>query len=168
MKPLCIRSLQPADLPRIEEIVTAAGNFNPAEIATAMELVNEAIAKGEASGYEIIVAERQGSASGVEGYACYGATPLTEGVYDLYWIAVHPQAQRRGAGGALMRHVEEDVQRRGGRMLMIETSSREGYEATIGFYRGIDYTLQARIKNFYHVGDDKLIFSKEFPQSERT
>jgi len=46
-------------------------------------------------------------------------------------------------------------------MLLIETSSRNGYDATIGFYKRINYELAARIKNYYQIGDDKLVFSKE-------
>jgi ribosomal protein S18 acetylase RimI-like enzyme len=50
---------------------------------------------------------------------------------------------------------------RGGRMLLIETSSHETYGATIRFYKRSGYELVARIKNFYRIGDDKLVFFKE-------
>jgi ribosomal protein S18 acetylase RimI-like enzyme len=156
-----IRPLAPDDRSRIHEIVTAAGNFSGEEIAVAMELVDEALQTGEESGYIIVVAEAPGVTAAVMGYACYGPTPLTEGTYDLYWIAVHPEAQGRGAGQALIKYAEEDIRRRGGRLLLIETSSREDYNATTGFYKRTNYELAARIRNFYHVGDDKLIFSKE-------
>jgi ribosomal protein S18 acetylase RimI-like enzyme len=156
-----IRPINPGDRSRIYEIVTAAGNFNDPEIATAMELVDEALEKGEKSSYIIVVAEMPVAAATVAGYACYGSTPLTEGVFDLYWIAVHPETQGRGVGRELIQHVEEDIRSRGGRMLLIETSSRDGYEATIGFYKRTNYELAARIKNFYRIGDDKLVFLKE-------
>jgi ribosomal protein S18 acetylase RimI-like enzyme len=51
--------------------------------------------------------------------------------------------------------------KRGGRMLLIETSSQETYGATIRFYERNGYQLMARIKNYYRIGDDKLVFSKE-------
>jgi ribosomal protein S18 acetylase RimI-like enzyme len=95
---------------------------------------------------------------GVQGYACYGATPLTQGVYDLYWIAA---VQGKGFGRRLIEFVEQDVRKRGGRMLLIETSSQEAYGATIHFYEKTGYELVARIKNFYKIGDDKLVFLKE-------
>ena len=156
-----IRPLAPGDRYRIYEIITAAGNFSDQEIATAMELVDEALQIGEESGYIIIVAELPGAAAAIAGYACYGPTPLTEGTYDLYWIAVHPEAQGHGVGQALIRYVEVDICSRGGRLLLIETSSREEYDATIEFYKRTNYELAARIRNFYRIGDDKLIFSKE-------
>jgi ribosomal protein S18 acetylase RimI-like enzyme len=153
--------MTPGDRSRIHEIVTATGNFNDQEITTAMELVDEALDKGEQSGYIIIVAEMPGAAVTVEGYACYGPTPLTEGVFDLYWIAVHPEAQGHGIGRRLIEYVENDIRSRGGRMLLIETSSRDEYGPTIAFYKRTNYELSARIKDFYRIGDDKLIFSKE-------
>ena len=156
-----IRPITPGDRPRVHEIVTATGNFNDQEIATAMELVDEALDKGEESGYVAIVAEMPGNPAIIEGYACYGPTPLTEGVFDLYWIAVHPGAQGHGIGRRLVEYVEDDIRSRGGRMLLIETSSRDEYGPTIAFYERTNYDLTARIKNFYRVGDDKLIFSKE-------
>jgi ribosomal protein S18 acetylase RimI-like enzyme len=156
-----LRTINPDDRSRIHEIVTAAGNFSDQEIATAMELVDEAIQRGEESGYAIVVAEISETSPTVAGYACYGPTPLTEGVFDLYWIAVHPKAQGYGIGRKLIGFVEEDIRSRGGRMLLIETSSRQDYDSTIEFYRRTHYELAARIKNFYRIGDDKLIFSKE-------
>jgi hypothetical protein len=44
----------------------------------AMALVDEALGKREESGYIVIVAEMPGDPVTVEGYACYGPTPLTE------------------------------------------------------------------------------------------
>lgn len=162
-----IRPVNTGDRSRIREIVTAAGNFNDQEIATAMELIDEFLAKGEASGYIAIVAEMPGNPGAVEGYACYGPTPLTEGVYDLYWIAVHPDAQGRGIGRRLVAYVEDDIRSRGGRMLLIETSSRDEYGPTIAFYERTNYELAARIRNFYRIGDDKLVFSKELSQGKK-
>ena len=156
-----IRSITPGDRLRIWEIVTATGNFSEQEIATAMELIDEALHQGEGSGYIAVVAEISEPAAAIEGYACYGPTPLTEGVFDLYWIAVHPRAQGLGIGRRLVEYVENDIRSRGGRMLLIETSSRDEYDATIAFYQRTNYELAARIKNFYRVGDDKLIFIKE-------
>jgi ribosomal protein S18 acetylase RimI-like enzyme len=141
-------------------MVTSSGRFNAEEIATALELVDEALEKGEASGYFIAVLEEEGQKSPIHGYACYGPTPLTQGVYDLYWIVVGPSAQRKGYGRRLLEFVERDIAGRGGRMLLIETSSQESYGGTVRFYQRAGYDLVARIKNFYRVGDDKLIFSK--------
>jgi ribosomal protein S18 acetylase RimI-like enzyme len=160
--PLRIRPLDAADRPAIQEMVVSSGKFNAEELVTALELVDEALDKGDASGYLFaVLEEEEGQKSYVHGYACYGPTPLTQGVYDLYWIVVGPSTQRRGYGKRLLEFVEKDVIRRGGRMVLIETSSQESYRGTVGFYRHAGYALAARIRNFYRVGDDKLIFSKD-------
>ena len=156
-----IRPLRREDRARIEDVVVAAGNFSPVEIAVAMELVDEALTRGALSGYIVAVLEEPGRQPPVQGYVCYGLTPLTDGVYDLYWIVVDPASQGKGFGHRLLDFVEKDAVRRGGRMLLIETSSQQTYDATIRFYQRSGYELAARIKNFYRVGDDKLVFSKE-------
>jgi len=158
-----VRPLVSADRPRIEGMVVSSGKFNDPEIATALELVDESLEKGEEeSGYLFAVLEVQEEDSTVvRGYACYGPTPLTQGVFDLYWIVVDPADQGKGFGRFLIDYVERDVRRRGGRMLLIETSSQEAYGPTIRFYERSGYELVARIKNFYRIGDDKLVFSKE-------
>jgi len=96
----------------------------------------------------------------LRGFACYGPIPLTQGVYDLYWIVVDPAYQKKGNGRYLLGYVEREVKKQGGRMLLIETSSQESYVATTRFYERNGYQLAARIKDFYRIGDDKLVFSK--------
>lgn len=156
-----IRQLESHDRSRIEEMVASSGKFNDVEIETALELVDEALKEGDESGYIIVVIEYGREHPKLHGFACYGPTPLTQGVFDLYWIVVDPAAQRKGFGRYLIEYVERDVIKRGGRMLLIETSSQESYSATIRFYERNSYQLVARIKNFYRIGDDKLVFSKE-------
>jgi len=156
-----IRPIERPDRSRIEEIVVSSGKFNREEITTALELVDEALEKGEESGYIIRVLEVGKGHPAVQGYFCYGPTPLTQGVYDLYWIVIDPAVQGKGFGRRLIEYVEGDIVKRGGRMLLVETSSQESYNATIRFYKKAGYKRVARIKNFYRIGDDKLVFSKE-------
>jgi ribosomal protein S18 acetylase RimI-like enzyme len=158
---LRIRPLEPRDRSPIEQMVVSSGKFNDVEIATALELVEEALEEGEESGYLFAVLDHGDNHGAVLGYACYGPVPLTLGVYDLYWIVVDPSSQGKGFGRRLIEYVENDVLNRGGRMILIETSSQETYGATVRFYEGSGYHLAARITNFYRIGDDKLIFQKE-------
>jgi ribosomal protein S18 acetylase RimI-like enzyme len=156
-----IRTLKSQDRSPIESIVISSGKFSPVEIDTAMELVDASLQSGDKSGYFFAVLEAGGADPKVRGYACYGPVPLTEAAYDLYWIVVDPAFQGKGFGQRLIRHVEQDVERRGGRMVLIETSSQESYGATVRFYERSGYELAARIRNFYKKGDDKLVFQKE-------
>lgn len=134
--------------------------FTTDEVDCALSLVDEAINRpDQADPYRFVV-----GVSGVEvvGYACWGTSPMTEGTYDLYWIAVDPAVQGKGVGGLLIAHVEEHVRSKGGRMLLIETSSRSDYEATQRFYARSGYVIEVRLRDYYTPGDDKLVYAKRF------
>ncbi|MDZ7371200.1 MAG: GNAT family N-acetyltransferase [candidate division KSB1 bacterium] len=151
------RTVLPQDRESVREIVTSAGFFYPAEIPIAVELVNERLEKGEASGYHFIFAEIDGK---TVGYACYGPIPCTMASWDLYWIAVHQKVRGQGIGKALLRECEAAVRNAGGRRLYIETSGRELYAPTRAFYLANGCILEATLKDFYAPGDDKCIFVK--------
>ena len=78
--------------PKISAGTESTGVFSPGEIQIAVELADERLAKGEASGYYFVFAEEDGQ---VRGYACYGPIALTVGSYDLYWIAVAKSTRGR-------------------------------------------------------------------------
>ena len=151
------RPLEARDRPAIADLVQRVGNFSSDEVEVALELVDHWLADGEASDYICWVIEDD---EGVRGYVCIGPTPLTDGTFDLYWIAVDPSAQGRGYGQALTRLAEEEARARGGRLLLIETASHETYSSTVRFYERAGYDLVSRIADFYKPGDDKLTFAK--------
>jgi ribosomal protein S18 acetylase RimI-like enzyme len=153
-----------ADRSGVFRILESAGNFTPEEVATALELIDEWLELGEHSGYLTYVLESQTEGdSEVVAYVCFGPTPLTESTYDLYWIAVDKSKHRGGVGKRLLKFTEEEIARRGGQMLLVETSSQETYGGTIQFYEKTGYELVGKIKDYYKPGDDKLIFAKRLP-----
>jgi ribosomal protein S18 acetylase RimI-like enzyme len=111
------------------------------------------------------VADRGPGSPLVAGYACFGATPLTQGTFDLYWIAVDPVLHGAGVGRALMRAVEDAVRGEGGRLLLIETASKPSYAKTRAFYIAWRCEEVARIKDFYAVGDDKVIYARRLTEA---
>jgi ribosomal protein S18 acetylase RimI-like enzyme len=122
------------------------------------ELWTEFITKSEAeSWYHFIAARRDGQ---VLGFACYGQRPLTQGTYDLYWIAVDKKHHRQGIGEILLSEAEKQVKARGGRLLIAETAGKSAFEPTRHFYLKTGYELEARIRDFYSPGDDLVIFTK--------
>jgi len=160
-----IRPLAAADRSGVFRILENAGNFTPEEVATALELIDEWLELGEHSGYLTYVLEaRDEDSSAVLGYVCFGPTPLTESTFDLYWIAVDKSKHRGGVGKRLLKFTEEEIVRRGGKMLLIETSSQETYGGTIQFYERTGYELVGKIPEYYKPGDDKLIFAKQMVQ----
>ena len=157
-----IRPATAADRERILEILAATGRFTRQEIGWAMELVDLACSRQARREYEAHVLEEpsSGPQRSVQGYVLLGPTPMSEGVFDLYWIAVDPARQAQGFGRVLLRFVENEVRRQGGRMLLIETSSKRSYEPTVRFYRRAGYQEISRIKDFYRIEDDKVVFAK--------
>lgn len=150
-----IRPLAASDRPVIETLLRASGNFNETEVTAAVEMVDLALAGSRDYVYHVLVAERDGRSLG---YALFGPTALTEGTWDLYWIAVHPDAHGTGVGKSLLRGVENEVRSRGGRILVIETSGRPDYEKARRLYERAGYARACRIQDFYRDGDDKLIY----------
>lgn len=144
----------------IADLIVSVENFNQAEVDCALELVDIYLDDPDQKDYCVAVAED--TASVVHAYACWGPVPLTKGTYDLYWIATHPNARGSGYGQALMDFVERSVSEQKGRLLVVETSAKDSYEGTIAFYRRLGYEEASLMKDFYDVGDDRLIFVKRF------
>jgi ribosomal protein S18 acetylase RimI-like enzyme len=140
----------------LEALVRATGRFRESEVATAVELLDAALAGDD--DYRFLGAF---DGDALAGYACWGPTPGTEGTYDLYWIVVDPARQGRGVGTALVTAVEGRLAADGGRLIVVETSSRPDYAATRGFYRQRGYVEAARVPGYYAPGDDLVIYRKD-------
>ena len=116
---------------QIQDITARAGVFNEEEIDTVSVMWNEYLTLGiEGSGYNFIV-DRDGDQ--ILGFAIYGPRYLAAGVFDLYWIAVDPNARRNGVGRNLLNFCESAVCEQGGRILIAETSGTPLYENTRQF-----------------------------------
>lgn len=154
-----VGAIDPQQRGRLAEILAATAVFSPEEIDVALELFDESDAQG-APAYEFVGA--YDDAGVLTGYACYGPTPGTDGTYDVYWIAVHPDAQGAGGGSQLLREVERRLAERGGRLLIVETSSRDAYVGTRRFYETRGYSEEARVESFYAPSDDRVVYTKRF------
>jgi len=152
-----IRPMTHDDKPEIIRFLQDLPEFEPPEIAVAEEVIDSYLDNPSRSGYHIQVAEAE---TRVAGYVCYGPAPLTEGTWDLYWVAVSAEKQGEGIGHVLMTFAEDEMRSAGGRHIIIETSSKLGYEKTRRFYLSQGYEIVGRIPDFYAPGDDKLILQK--------
>src|SRR5512136_648362 len=104
---LKIRPLLRRARPRLAALLKAQAHFRPQEVQIALELIDIGLNQPGQEDYLLRCAEdKQGE---VRGYVCYGKAPLTDAVYDLYWIVVHPDSWNQGTGTALLRHAEEDL-----------------------------------------------------------
>ena len=151
-----IRPLVAKDKEPLAALIRKIETFSPQEVEVAIELVGIALTPGNTD-YSVMVADRGGQ---LVGYVCYGPTPMTEGTYDLYWIASDPTVRGQGVGASLIAGMEADMRRRGARVIRVETSATEAYGPTRGFYASMKYGEEARIRDFYKVGDDLIILTK--------
>jgi len=151
---LIVEPANPNDRQGILAVTSRIDNFTDEEKDTVLELWDD-----QERGYSFLVA-REGAE--IFGYACYGTRALTEGTYDLFWIAVDPSARRKGVGVALMRAAESEVRKRSGRLLIVETSGMEEYASTRAFYESVGYQKEAVIRDFYKAGDDLVIYTMHF------
>jgi ribosomal protein S18 acetylase RimI-like enzyme len=152
-----VRPMAAYDKPAIIQTLKDIAEFTPAEVTVAEEVIDSYLRDSTQSGYHVFVAE---VGSSIAGYICYGLTPLTEGTWDIYWLAVAPKQQSQGIGKALLAFAEGKIQEARGRMILIETSSKPEYAPTRRFYRAQDYKLACRIADCYAPDDDKIIFQK--------
>ena len=159
-----IRPMLQEDKAVLMKILRNTPEFKPSEVPVAEELIDSYLRDHHNSGYHVFVAEVD---SALAGYICYGPTPLTEGTWDIYWIAVSQEKRRHGTGSALIDAAEKEIEKARGRLVIIETSSTTAYEKTVRFYLGNGYEEIARIPDFYSPGDDKLILQKRLSQASR-
>ena len=140
----------------LERLVRDTGRFRESEVATAVELLDEALAGDD--DYRFIGAY---DGDTLVGYACWGPTPGTEGTHDLYWIVVDPARQGAGIGAQLLDHVAQLLRAEGGRLLVAETSGRPDYALTRRFYQKHGFTRAATIPGYYAPGDDLVVYTED-------
>lgn len=148
-----IRAVVPGDVPALKALIDATALF-PSHMLD--DMLASYFEQGS-TGLQAWLTDDEGGPASV---AYYAPERMTDGTWNLYLIAVHPQRQGGGRGSALLRHVEATLAMRGERVLLIETSGLPEFERTRAFYRGNGYGEEARIRDFYQSGEDKVIFRK--------
>ena len=146
------------DKPQLMALLKATPEFEAAEIPVAEEVIDVYL-DCPGRDYQVTVAEVEAK---VVGYVCFGQTPLTRTTWDLYWMAVSRKSRSLGIGGALLKSAEEAIRKAGGKLALIETSSKPNYLNTRRFYLKKGYKRVSRIRDFYAPGDHRLIFEKRF------
>lgn len=152
-----LRRLKASDLPHLRALLESTGVFAPDEIECAVEVADDVVEKRD--DYEAFVAADDEDLP--IAYVVYGPTPMTESTWDLYWIATHARAKGKGVGSAVIERMEQDIRERKGRMVRIETSGKDAYGPTRGFYEKTQYKPVGHFPNFYRAGDDLVILGKD-------
>jgi ribosomal protein S18 acetylase RimI-like enzyme len=153
-----IRSLVRKDKAGLLSLLIKTKAFTSKEIDVAMELIDIVLKDKNQKDYKIRCAVNDQDK--LLGYICYGPSPMTEGTFDLYWIAVDPEVQSQGVGSLLIDFVEKEVRGLQGRMLLAETASISEYERTLRFYVQRGFKEVARVPDYYYPGNDRVTFCK--------
>jgi ribosomal protein S18 acetylase RimI-like enzyme len=153
-----IHPLVSGDVAALKSVIDATGLF-PGELLDGM--VADYLADNTAGEMWLVDVD----AEGPRGLAYCAPERMTEGTWNLYLIALHPDAQRKGRGTAVVAEVERGLAARGARVLLVETSGLPEFEATRAFYAKCAFVQEARIRDFYRAGEDKIVFWKTLAPS---
>lgn len=85
---------------------------------------------------------------------------MTDGTWNLLAIGVAPAHQGQGHGAKMMAYLEKHLSASSQRVLIVETMGTPELAKTREFYRKNGYTEEARIREFYEAGADKVVFWK--------
>ena len=149
-----IRNVTSKDTEAVIALAEESGLFNCDEIPQIGERLADYVS-GNNDLWFIAVGEKP------EGVLYCTPEPMTDGTWNILMLLVSPQFQGQGVGRSLMNHVEEILVTHGTRLVIVETSSVDDFKPARLFYLKCGYTQEARIRNFYTVGNDKVVFSKE-------
>ncbi|NES99060.1 MAG: GNAT family N-acetyltransferase [Sphaerospermopsis sp. SIO1G1] len=151
-----IRLAIPNDINKLLALAEAIGLFEPNQIEELAQMLSQHFSD-EANSEGLWFTDEENEPVGV---AYVAPERMTEGTWNLYLIAIHPDYQRQGRGAFLLNYIEQMLTQRGERVLLVETSGLEDFEYVRAFYRKSGYEEEARIREFYKAGDDKVIFRK--------
>ncbi len=151
-----IRPAKPNDKKALIAIAEAIDLFNPEELEQLGGMLTEYFDSNLGGDQFWIVYDDIDPV----GVAYYAPEQYADGTWNLYFIAVHPDHQGKGYGTELLQYVEQTLKARGERILLVETSGLPDFSRTRAFYHKHGYDEEARIREFYKAGDDKIIFRK--------
>ncbi|MEE3716660.1 GNAT family N-acetyltransferase [Tumidithrix elongata RA019] len=151
-----IRPTTPDDTKALIALAEASGLFEPQQTEELSQMLAQHFT-GTSNSPELWFTDDDGEPVGV---AYTAPERMTEGIWNLYLIAIHPTRQKQGRGKALLFHVEKILAERGDRVLLVETSGTEDFEYVRKFYQSNGYEQEAKIRDFYADGVDKIVFRK--------
>lgn len=94
------------------------------------------------------------------GLSYCAAEGLTDGTWNMLAICTAPRHQGHGVGRALVLAAEEALRQDGQRLLIVDTSGTEAFAGARTFYGRLGFVEEARIRDFWSAGDDKVTFRK--------
>lgn len=151
-----IRPITPEDTGELINLAKSIGLFSPDELEELRQMLTDSLGEKDDT-HPFWITDDD---NGLVGLAYCEPERMTSGTWNLQLIGVHPTHQKQGRGGKLLRFVEEILVGRGARVLLVETMGTSEFEYVRAFYRKNGYDEEARIREFYAEGADKIVFRK--------
>lgn len=148
-----VRPTKFEDIPALKHVLDGTQLF-PSSMLT--DMVSDFLASNDDQSFWL-TAEEGGEAIGF----CFASPEaMTEGTWNMLAIAVLPEKQGGGTGGAIVSALEAHLAEQGNRVLIADTSGTDDFAQTREFYHKNGYVEEARIRDFWAKGDDKIVFWK--------
>jgi ribosomal protein S18 acetylase RimI-like enzyme len=83
---------------------------------------------------------------------------MSGGVWSLWFVGVRRAARRASLVRALAAAAQAEARAAGARLLIVETASGDAFAAARSLYAVEGFEAEARIRDWYAPGEDKLVF----------
>jgi ribosomal protein S18 acetylase RimI-like enzyme len=150
-----IRPIAPDDMNGLIALANASGLFESNQLEELKEMLSDYFGNNNSDRFWVADDD-----NGIVGVAYTEMERMTDGTWNLLLIAIQPEDRGQGRGTTLLRYVEQMLTLQGGRILLVETSGLPEFERTRAFYRKCSYDEEARIRDYYKAGDDKIVYRK--------
>lgn len=150
--------VRPTDIYYTRKILERTEMFLPFELTWVEDMIEETLLDPRADSYHYIFAEENGT---VVGFAIAGKIDEHHGDrWDLFWIAIDPDAQGKGLGKRLLEEIELVAQHNDATHMYIETGSWN--DAANALYKKAGYKFMGKLEDYYVNGGDKHFWGKRF------
>jgi ribosomal protein S18 acetylase RimI-like enzyme len=151
-----IRLITSDDTDALIALANSIELFSPKELEELRQMLTDSLSK-DSDNHPFWITDDD---HGLVGLAYCEPERMTNGTWNLQLIAVRPTHQRQGRGAKLLLFVEQTLADQGARVLLVETMGTPDFEHVRAFYRKNGYDEEARIREFYAEGADKIVFRK--------
>lgn len=152
---MIIRPVEPSDIKSILIMLQTSGYFDESSILHISQRLKSYFSWESDDLW--FTAEKDG----VVGVAYCAPEVMAKNVWNLLMLWIAPSQQRKGIGKALIDYIEIEMRKKETRLLLVETSSLEDFNAARCFYAKQGFICEARIRNYYENNEDKVILIKD-------
>jgi len=150
-----VRPAELRDIPTIKFVAHTSGMFPPDILD---DMITGYLSKKNADIW-VVHEDTSNNSSSVTGFAFCEPDRMADGaVWNLVALGVDPSQQRKGVASKIVAFIEKKLTKQKGRLLLVETSTADDFHRTSSFLTKVGFKEEARIREYYEAGIDKVIF----------